>query len=256
LIAEHGADGPWLADLGDLFGAAGRLMTANRFFDRALQSEDLGAGERPKVLARQARWHTGARRWQLLLQAAADLPPGDEGRAAHVQTVLGELTAPADAASAGSLAGEFTDPDFSTPLLIRQAELTTDRAQATDIALALYEARRLPADRSAWLIDTLVEGRAHGPIASILEDRLRRGERLDARFLQHLSTAYTALFRAQDARRADSQITEQPPGGPQGFFRRVEPAPRRFVPERGGFGFGVDAGFFGGGFFQLRQSFN
>jgi hypothetical protein len=84
------------------------------------------------------------------------------------------------------------------------------------------------------LLDMLAAGRRHGSIASILEDRLRRGEALSDDVLTKLADAYSALDRRTDARRAASQTRETGAKGAPGFFTTTQ-------------------GWSGVGFFQLPQ---
>ncbi len=233
LLTAHGKEWSRLARLADLFATWDRMPDSNRFFEQALE-EQLSSQDRRQVLTRQARWHRGARRWQLVLQAADLAPAGGYDRVSLIGNVIHEMQAPDDAVTAGELAAEFTAPDISTQLRIRQAELTANRGEAADIALDLYDTNRLPADHARWLLDMLAAGRRHGSIASILEDRLRRGEALSDDVLTKLADAYSALDRPTDARRAASQTRETGAKGAPGTFS-TPPA------------------WSGSGFFQVRQ---
>ncbi len=61
------------------------------------------------LVLRRAAIETGLPRWRLLLEAARSLPSESPSRNRLVETVLGELSGPIDAAAAGVLARETSD---------------------------------------------------------------------------------------------------------------------------------------------------
>src|SRR5690606_12162108 len=96
-------------------------------------------------------------------------------REALLRIVLREMGTADDAVIAGMLAKEFAIPVIAVPLKIREAELTTVPSHGAQIALELYDARRLPAERFEWMIGEANKGQMYDAVIRILEQRLRSG---------------------------------------------------------------------------------
>jgi hypothetical protein len=235
VLSTPGANDEHYAHLADLFAGAGLRDRGAEFFRQALALPGLSNQDRQGLYVRQGRWFTGAARWRLLLQGAALLPPDDHRYDSLVRLVVREMTSSVDASVARELAAEFATLDNASAagivvqLRIRQAELTPDAAEAADVALDLHTSGRLPRDRFNWMINTMTKGERYDEVVSILEERLRNGERLDAPLQTLLSRAYSSLGQTDNARRAATDDSEEP------FRSRPADPNRNQVPPGGGF---------------------
>jgi hypothetical protein len=235
VLTTAGADDEHYAYLADLFAGAGLRDRAADLFEQALALPGLSNQDRQGLYVRQGRWFTGAARWRLLLQGAELLPPDDHRHASLVSLVVREMTSSVDGAVARELAAAFAVHESASAaaivvqLLIRQAELTPDPAEAADVALDLHTTGRLPADRFDWTIQTIAKGKRFDEVVAILEERLRNGERLTVTLQAQLEIAYSSLGQTDNARRATTDDSEEP-------FRSRPKAPNRNqVPPGGGF---------------------
>ena len=199
-----------LADLGDLFARHNEREAADKFFIRAMASEELIAEQRYGLATRQARWYAGERRWKILLRAA-EAPPGNSRlRASALRTILKEMTGGNDAEVAGRLAKATSDAHFRTHLLIRQAELTRHNEEAANICWDLYSRRVLPRNRLIWALERLALADRHKQIIQIAENELRRSRPLPERALDILAHAYTTTGREIDSQRAQTNHRDVP----------------------------------------------
>ncbi|MFO1095632.1 MAG: hypothetical protein U0992_20355 [Planctomycetaceae bacterium] len=200
-----------LVRIGDLFGNVGLTERADDYFVRAWQAADANRAAQADVLKREARWFAGARRWTILLKAAQADPADSRQRDALVKLVVGEMATADDAIIAGTLARLFPDPALATALRIREAELTPWPPHAAEIAVELFEARQLSADRFEWLVKTADAGGRYADVIRVLESSLHNGQRLDDAMRLRLVHAYGEVGRASDAARAQSDMKETPP---------------------------------------------
>jgi len=86
----------------------------------------------------------------MLLAAAALASERSPERTEEFEQLVSELTSPADAQAAATLANETKDARLGSRLLLRQAELAIDPKVAADAAWQVHEMGRLPAARCDW----------------------------------------------------------------------------------------------------------
>ena len=136
-----------------------------------------------------------------------------------------ELTKAGETGTAGSLAEHTHDGQIAAALWLIQADEEVQQSSpsaAADIGWKLHEAQQLPAERFDWFIARLHAAGQHERVISIVEDRLRDGQTVEANVLHSiLSSAYDSVGRKDDANRARSdpgppRPTQPPAGG--GFF--------------------------------------
>jgi len=144
------------------------------------------------------------------------------------EQVLGELTAPADAQAAATLAQETKDVRLRAGLLVRQAELAIDPKVAADVAWQVHEMGRLAPDRYEWACRLWNAANQPGRVIGFLEEKLRRGYTLIDSELVELATAYREVRRPIDAERAATTRPALPP-----------PLPGQPAPQGGGMGGGI-----------------
>jgi len=128
--------------------------------------------------------------------------------------VLSELTAPADARAAATLAQETKDARLRAGLLVRQAELAIDFRVGSDLAWQVHEMGRLPRDRYEWACRLWNAADQPERVIGFLEEKLRRGHALIGPELIELGTAYRNAGRPVDAQRAATTHPAPPPQEP------------------------------------------
>jgi len=208
------------AELALLLARHGVRETADRLFDAALGAKDLPPSTRGDLLRRRAEVQSGLARWRSLLEAATLVRRTSPERTGEFAQVLSELTAPADAPAAATLAQETKDARLRAGLLVRQAELAIGPKVAADLAWQVHEMGQLPVDRHVWSCRLWNAANQPARVIDLLEERLRRGHALGGPELAELAAAYRQAHRPVDAERAATTPPAPPPQKPS------QPAPQ------------------------------
>jgi hypothetical protein len=197
--------------MGEILAKYGQKAKADKLFTQALNQGDLEPGRRYDLLVRLANIHGGLRRWKALVEAASLQKVDSAARRECLDTVLTELNRPLHSEIAGSLADAAKDPQIELDLRLRQAELTPDWNESSQIVWEIYESGRLPDGRLAWAC-----GRWNGAdqpkrVIEAAENWLRSGRPLPDDVPIQLEAAYRSVGRTSDAERAATSDPEPTP---------------------------------------------
>ena len=203
----------------DLFSRASAAPEAQKLIAAALAHPGAAGPTRQKFLACRAGLESGGSRCRTLIEAASLLPADSSERATVIRQLTRELTKAGESGKAGLLAKQTQDAEIAAALWLIQADeevQQTNLAAAADIGWKLHEAQQLPSGRFDWFVDRLHAAGQHERVISILEDRLRAGERVATKVVHSiLSAAYDAVGRKDEANRARSDTgPPQPPARP------------------------------------------
>jgi hypothetical protein len=215
-----------LATMGEILAKYGQRVRADKLFTQALSQDDLEPGRRYELLLRLANIHGGVRRWKALLEAASLQPADSAARRECLDTVLIEFDRPAHAEIAGSLADAAKDPQIELELRFRQAELTPDWNESSEIVWAVHESGRLPHERLAWACRRWNDADQPNRVIEAAESRLRFGRPLPDDVPIQLEAAYRSVGRKNDAKRAATIDPEMTPA--------TSATPGRNPSQRGG----------------------
>jgi hypothetical protein len=213
-----------LAAMGELLAGYG-CPVGDGLLAQALAGQGLAPEHRYNLLWRRARLHSGITRWRMLLEAASLMPPDSPQRRESTAALKGELSQPMHAESAGTLADETDDAPLRAELLVRQAELTADPADAADIAWKVFQSGELPDGRVSWATRRWSEAGQDDRVIRASERRLRLGKELPPTVAEALEDAYRGADRLQDAHRAATAdpAPPTPPTPPVGFINPGNP---------------------------------
>jgi hypothetical protein len=193
-----------LCEIGDLFYRFDQPDVGAGWYEEALSQEGIPDDERPQLLARQAVWLAGERRWRKLFEAAEASPESDRTADLYAHTITQEVQQPSQAEFLVGLARESQKPVTRRRLLLRAAEITDDRELDARLVWELFQEKQLPAEKIPWMLSLLIAADRGPDVIAVLEQRLRRGEALDAESAIWLANAYRRAGREVDARRAES----------------------------------------------------
>ncbi len=200
-----------LVSLAETLHQWGSVTEASGLMRQALASRQISGERRYRLLKRRAALESGPVRWQTLLEAIDSVPGSATHRSESVEAILGDLTDPAQGDAAARLGDDSKNKAVQAALQIRRAELFALRSNAgpaADIAWELYQSKRLPARRHAWLFTRLAAARQHARLVEFVEARLRAGEKLNPKQLEALAAAYDAAGRPDAAHRARTNVLE------------------------------------------------
>ena len=205
-----------LAALAEILHQWGSVSEAAKLMRQALASKGVTGERRYRLLVRRANLESGPTRWQTLLEAIEAVPRDAALRSTSIEAILADLTDPAHGDAAGRLGDEAKDKTAQTALRLRRAELFLLRSNAgaaADIGWNLYESKRLPANRWAWLFARLSAARQNERLIEFVEERLRSGQPLGQKLLESLAVAYEAVGRPDAAHRARTNASDVNPWG-------------------------------------------
>ncbi|MCO6453818.1 MAG: hypothetical protein J5I93_00765, partial [Pirellulaceae bacterium] len=212
-----------VADLTGLLGRLGQRAEADRLLVRQLE-RTWSLADRQLLVRRRADLHEGLERWRLIGQAI-ELDEKTGAARTDLETLLGELHRPEQAATAGQLAEGTGSQTLRIALWLTEARLTAEGRRAVELIERVHRAGGLPAGRLSWACQQLIAGGKPETAVEVLERELRAGRRLDVQQRGLLAAAYELAERPLDARRAGSSDPEPDETLPQpglppaaGFF--------------------------------------
>jgi tetratricopeptide (TPR) repeat protein len=211
---EHPRPAEELATMGEVLAKFGQVAEADRLFSQGLDQGKLEPGRRYELLVRLATILTGMRRWNALLEAASLQPASSVTRRQCLDTILAELDRAAHSAIAGRLAERTEDPGIRLMLLLRQAELSADRRESSEIVWGICKSGELPDARLAWACQTWNGAGQPKHVVEAAEERLRSEHSLADDVRTELEAAYRSVGRVSDAQRAASIDPETAPVAP------------------------------------------
>ncbi len=214
VIANQNQSATDLTKLADSLMNAGAQTNPTDLIDlllsAAAQRDGLSPGQQANILWRNALSQTGERRRELMF-TALELQVGADQHQRMKQFLERELSRQfgnSDDNVAADFAARAESDQLRVALLLRQTELTSERAEAADIYWRLWTSGELPRERMASAANVLVAAQRPGDAISILEKLLHSRTTLREKEVESLRAAFEAAGRTTDVERLVSDWTE------------------------------------------------